>query len=171
MSTSDPSQRAFESAKRDFREKLKDEKLFQDILRTRSIDEVWKAAKELQVKPHAERRLRNLGKIGGFLDKLEGYASTVDKFVQVKPEILALIWGPIHLLMVWTGNITQFADAISSVMMKVGDALPRFVEASKIFRDTRKLEEVLALFYRDILDVYIIALEFFNLPRKLRLLS
>jgi hypothetical protein len=79
--------------------------------------------------------------------------------VGVKPEVLALIWGPIRLLLVWT--------AVTAAMVEIGDALPQFVEAAKIFSDREKLKDVLALFYRDILDFYIITLEFFSLSRKL----
>ncbi|KAL1857635.1 hypothetical protein Daus18300_010275 [Diaporthe australafricana] len=165
MSTGDASQQAFETAKKSFRKTLKDEALFRDILETTSIENVWEAVKAVQAKQDAEKRLRNMGKIRGFLDKLSAYAVTVDTLIQVKPDIMALIWGPIRLLLVWTGNITKFADAISKVMMKVGDALPQFVDVVNIFGDKEKLKAVLALFYKDILDFHAIALEFFNLSR------
>lgn len=167
MSTGDASQQAFETAKKSFRKSLKDEALFRDILETTSIEKVWEVVKAIQAKQDAEKRLRNMAKIRGFLDKLSVYADTVDTFIQVKPDIMALIWGPIRLLLVWTGNITKFADAITKVMMKVGDALPQFVDVVNIFGDNEKLKAVLALFYKDILDFYAIALEFFNLSSGL----
>ena len=167
MSTADASQQAFDTAKKSFRQSLKDEAVFRDILETTSIEKVWQAVQAVQAKQDNEKRLRNMAKIRGFLDKLSAYAVTVDTFVQVKPEIMALIWGPIRLLLVWTGNITMFADAITKVMMKVGDALPQFVDVVNIFGDNEKLKAVLALFYKDILDFHAIALEFFNLSSGL----
>jgi len=166
----DPSQQAFETAKNAFRKSLKDEALFRDILETASIEKVWEAAKAVQAKQDAEKRLRHMAKIRGFLDKLSAYAVTVDTFVQVKPDVMALIWGPIRLLLVWTGNITKFADAVTKVMMKVGDALPQFIDIINVFGDNEKLKAVLALFYEDILEFYAIALEFFNLSRRFCLL-
>lgn len=167
MSTRDASQQAFETAKKSFRKSLKDEALFRDILETTSIEKVWEVVKAIQAKQGNEKRLRNMAKIRGFLDKLSAYAGVVDTFIQVKPDIMALIWGPIRLLLVWTGNITKFVDAITKVMMKVGDALPQFVDVANIFGDNEKLKAVLALFYKDILDFYAIALEFFNLSSGL----
>ena len=107
-----------------------------------------------------------MAKIQCFIDKLSAYASTVDTFVQVKPDIMVLIWGPIRLLLVWTSNIANFADAVTSAMEKIGDALPQFVEVVKIFSENDKVKDVLALFYGDILDFYAIILEFFNSSRR-----
>jgi len=167
MSTLDPSQKAFEAAKNAFRKSLNDEKLFKDLMETTSIQGVWKAARDVQAKQDAERRLRHMAKIKTFLDKLSAYTSTVDTFVQVKPDIMALIWGPIRLLLVMTASITKFADAITQVMTKIGDALPQFVEITKTLSDNDRLKDLLALFYRDILDFHVIALKFFSLSSKL----
>jgi hypothetical protein len=167
MSAFDPSQHAFEAAKSAFRKSLKDEQLFKDILATTSIDGVWKAVKEVQAKQDSERRLGHMAKIKGFLEKLSAYASAVDTFVQVKPDIMALIWGPIRVLLVCTSNITKFADAVTSAMRTIGDALPQFVEVVKTFGKNGNLNEILVLFFKDILDFYIIVLEFFSLSRML----
>jgi hypothetical protein len=86
--------------------------------------------------------------------------------VQAKPDILALIWGPIRLLLVWTTNIAKFADAVNEAMKKIGDALPHALKLATLFGDNDKLKAVLALFYRDILDFYVIALKFFGLSRE-----
>lgn len=86
--------------------------------------------------------------------------------MQVKPDILALIWGPIRLLVVWTSSITKFADAVTDAMEKIGDALPHALRSANIFNDNDKLKALLELFYGDILDFYIIALKFFSLSRS-----
>lgn len=166
MSAPDPSQQAFEAAKNAFKQSLKDENLFRELLATTSVEQVYKAAEDAQAKPYADRRLRHTAKIRSFIDKLADYASAVDTFVQAKPDILALIWGPIRLLLVWTSNIAKFADAINEAMKKIGDALPHALKLATIFGDNDKLKAVLALFYKDILDFYVIALKFFNLSRK-----
>ena len=163
----DPSQQAFESAKNAFQESLKDERLLKDIQEAITIDDVWKLVSDIQATQDAEKRLRHMAKMRSFFDKLEAYTVVVDTFVQVKPDLLALIWGPIRLLLVWTSNFAMFADALASAMKKIGDALPHFGEVVKIFSNNDRLKDLLALFYRDILDFYVITLEFFNLPRKL----
>lgn len=166
MSTLGASQQAFEAAKNAFRNSLKDEKLFKDLLAATDVEVVWQEVKKLQAKQESQSRLRRLGKIQSFLDKLMAYAATVDTFVQVQPDIMALIWGPIRVLLVWTDNITKLADAIVAAMVKIGDALPQFVEIAQIFSDDDRRKEVLALFYKDILDFFEIALKFFSLSSK-----
>ncbi|KAH6626209.1 hypothetical protein B0J18DRAFT_443769 [Chaetomium sp. MPI-SDFR-AT-0129] len=165
MSGPDPSQQAFEAAKNTFRQSLKDENLFKELLATTSVEQVYKAAEDAQAKPYADRRLRHMAKIRGFIDKLNDYASAVDTFVQAKPDILALIWGPIRLLLVWTSNVAKFADAVNDAMKAIGDALPHALKLAALFGDNDKFKAVLVLFYKDILDFYVIALKFFNLSR------
>jgi hypothetical protein len=165
MASPDPIQAAFESAKETFKSGLDNDEVFKDLLQTSSIDDVWALTEELQRQPYVERRMRNMAKINGFLDKLQVYTSTVDTFVSAKPDILALIWGPIRLLLVWTANDAKFGDAIASAMEKIGNALPQFGEMAKIFTESNKLGHVMALFFQDILEFYTITLNFFRLPR------
>ncbi|KZL74295.1 NACHT domain protein [Colletotrichum tofieldiae] len=166
MSTFDPARQAFENAKAAFRAKLKDKDLFQQLLQTTSIEQVWQTTNEIQTRQEVEKRMRFMGKIKTFLDKLSDYASVVDTFVQVKPDVMALIWGPIRLLLLWTANVAKLADAIVSATSRIGDVLPPFLETVKIFSDSERLKNVLALFFEDILDFYAILLEFFKLSRR-----
>ncbi|GKT97339.1 hypothetical protein Ct61P_15189 [Colletotrichum tofieldiae] len=131
MSTFDPARQAFENAKAAFRAKLKDKDLFQQLLQTTSIEQVWQTTNEIQTRQEVEKRMRFMGKIKTFLDKLSDYASVVDTFVQVKPDVMALIWGPIRLLLLWTANVAKLADAIVSATSRIGDVLPHFSRPSR----------------------------------------
>ncbi|KAI0402243.1 hypothetical protein F4802DRAFT_618082 [Xylaria palmicola] len=166
MSPPDPIQAAFESAKDTFKKSLDNGEVFKDLLKTSSIDDVWALAEKLQMQPYVERRMRHMAKISGLLDKLQVYTSTIDTFVSAKPDILALIWGPIRLLLTWTANDARFGDAVASAMEKIGNALPQFGEMAKTFTESNKLGQVMALFFRDILEFYTITLRFFRLPRR-----
>lgn len=166
MATSDPSQQAFEIAKSAFKKRLKDDTLFEDLLQTTSIENVWQAIEELQERQDAKRRIRRTEKINSFLGKLATYATVVDTFVQVRPDIMALIWGPIRVLLLWTENVAKFADAVVNAMEQIGDALPNFADVIKMFGNNDKLRDRLALFYEDILEFYIVAFEFFHASSK-----
>ena len=165
MSTPGLSQQAFDAAKDEFKKNLKDDKLFKELLATTSVDQVWKAITDIQAVPHAEKRLRHMAKTKRFIQRLSAYANTVDTFVQVKPDLLALIWGSVRLLLVWTTNFSHIADAICDVMEKAGEALPESLEMATTFGDNDKLKEILALLYRDILDFHAITLKFFRMSR------
>jgi hypothetical protein len=100
-----------------------------------------------------------LSKIGPFLECLRGYAGVIETFVQVNPDILALIWGPIKLLLQWTSILKQSLDELIKVIADVGDLLPEFKEVMRLFSHNKQINDVLALFFQDILDIYVVALE------------
>lgn len=162
----EPVQQAFESAKRDFKASLKDDALYTEILKTTSIDEVYDATDKLQKEQAKEGHLRHLSKIQPYLEGLRYYASVIEVFIQVKPDVLALIWGPIKLILQWTSVLKQSFDAIIITLADIGVLLPEFREIAKLFDHNKQIKEVLALFFRDILDFYLIALKFFSSSRK-----
>ncbi|UPL01667.1 hypothetical protein LCI18_012601 [Fusarium solani-melongenae] len=163
--SSDAVRHAFESAIQGFKNNLKDPSLYDQILQTTSIDQVYDATDQLQKEQSKTGRLRHLSKIEPFLDRLREYSGVVETFVQAKPDILALIWGPIKLLLLWGDALTKSFTAVSDTLEEVGSLLPEFCKVTSIFTDSIRLQEILVLFFRDILDLYLITINFFSLPR------
>ncbi|KAF2239008.1 hypothetical protein EV356DRAFT_504364 [Viridothelium virens] len=161
----DPVQQAFESASRDFRSNLGDDELYQEILKSASIDEVYNATDKLQAEQANKGHLRHLSKIGPFLEGLRGYADVIEVFMQAKPDVLALIWGPVKLILQWTSVLKQSFDAVVNTIAEIGVLLPEFRGVAKLFDHNKHIQEVLILFFKDILDFYFIALKFFSLSR------
>ncbi|KEY74072.1 hypothetical protein S7711_02661 [Stachybotrys chartarum IBT 7711] len=161
----DPIQTAFASAVVNFRLKLNDEKLYNKILETRSLDSVYATTDALQAEQGKEGRLRHLSKAQPYLERLRSYTSVIDTFVQVQPDILALIWGPIKLLLQWASTLSQSLDAIIDMTAEIGELLPEFKEMAIMFHQNQPLKHVLVLFFQDILDIYLIALKFFSMSR------
>ena len=91
MSATSSIAEAFESAKKDFLQKLTNPQDY-DFSKFNSIDEVYDATDEIQEEQARSGTLRNLRKIQPYLDCLNQYAGVLDTFIQVKPEILTLIW-------------------------------------------------------------------------------
>jgi hypothetical protein len=162
----DPVQLTFEKSIRDFKANLKDDELYSEILQTTTIDQVYDITDKLQEEQAKNGHMRHLSKVGPFLERLRGYAGAIETFVQVKPDILALIWGPIKLLLQWTSILKQSLDELVKTIADIGDLLPEFEEVMKLFGHNGQMKDVLALFFQDILDIYIIALKFFSLSRK-----
>jgi hypothetical protein len=159
-------QMAFEKSIRDFKANLKDDELYSKILQTTTIDQVYDLTDKLQEEQAKNGHMRHLSKIGPFLERLRGYAGAIETFVQVKPDILALIWGPIKLLLQWTSVLKQSLDELVTTISDIGDLLPEFEGVVKLFGHNKQMKDVLALFFQDILDIYVIALKFFSLSRK-----
>jgi hypothetical protein len=161
---------AFQNAKKDFLDSLKDPSLFDSVSNITSIHDVYTFTTQLQNDQSNRQGLRNLRKIAPYLDRLKQYAGVVEVFVQVKPEIMALIWGPIKLLLQMSDNLTQSFDAIVDAMAVIGNNLPLFEAYAMLFEESNRVADVLVLFYKDILDFYEIALNFFAAKRMMAFL-
>ena len=169
MASFDPFQQVFDTARKDFLDSLaaSNPSLERNLLATKSIDDVYDIAEKLQAEQAKRGRMRNMARIAPYLECLRSYAAEIEIFVQAKPDILALIWGPIKLLLLWTNNLKHGFDAVASTIERIGELLPQFKRVKDILRDEARLKSVLALFYRDILDFYSVALGFFGKSRKL----
>ncbi|KAH8897761.1 hypothetical protein GQ53DRAFT_637687 [Thozetella sp. PMI_491] len=166
MSTYDPVDEAFNVAKRSFRDQLADQTLYDDILVTAAtIDDVYQLATSLQEKAGSERSLRHLKRLKPFLDILSGYEKVIETYVQVQPDILALLWGPVRLFLKLSSELTKALDDLAEVTLKIAQALPQFSEMVTVFSDNARVKTALALFYRDILDFYSVMLKMFTIPR------
>ncbi|KAL9567379.1 hypothetical protein ACKAV7_008454 [Fusarium commune] len=163
--------RAFEAAMLDFMDKLKGHSFYDQIIQTTSIEQVYQDIEKLQDKQAKSGRLRHLSKIELFLTRLREYSSVVETFMQAKPDILALIWGPIKLLWLWADVLKQSFDALVNALEEIGNALPDFCELAEMFADNNRLQELLVLYFRDILQFYLISTKFFSMRRKTLLAS
>ena len=82
---------AFQTARDDFLKDIKHPERF-NFTKLTTIQDVWKATDEIQKSQAKTKTLRGLNRIRPFMDALEKFAGTIEVFVQVKPEIMALIW-------------------------------------------------------------------------------
>ncbi|KAE8378971.1 NACHT domain protein [Aspergillus bertholletiae] len=161
-------QQAFTDAQHSFRAKLRDPGIYNQLLATSTIDEVYKTTMKLQ--EEANGKGRHLAKIRSFLDRLSKYAGIIETFVSAKPEILALIWGPLKLLLQWSGQMTTALDKFATTLVEIGHALP-YVEVIGGIFESDAIKNVLALVYEDILDFYRVNFDFFRKKRWKQLLD
>lgn len=161
----DPVSDLFEKAKAGFLKEIKDPKLRSQLEAATTVDDIWDYTEKLQQDQASSRRLRGLKKIGPYIERLQEYAGVIQVFVQVKPDVLGLIWGPIKLLLQISSNLVKSFDAILDVMKTLGPILPRFSEFIPLFKSNERMRYVLGLFFQDILDFYLVSLKFFTLTR------
>jgi hypothetical protein len=149
-----------------FRSSLNDEGLYREILATTSVNQVYNLVERIQQKQSKTGHLRHLSRIQQYLEKMDLYVGAIDSYVQVQPDILALIWGPIKLLIQWTSTMSAAQDAIVNITAEIGGLLPDFTSMAALHSQDRELGELLFLCFHDILDFYLVTLKFFNLSRK-----
>ncbi|KAK1830451.1 hypothetical protein QBC39DRAFT_354018 [Podospora conica] len=165
-SEKDATQAAFNAAVLKFiNEDVKDAEIHAKISQATSIDDIYREAKILQAEQAKHGRLRHLSKIEPFLTGLNDYSAAIGVFVQAKPDILAVIWGPVLLLLQWANALKASFDAIVDVIEEFGNALPEFKLAARLFHENERIGDVLLLFFKEIMEFYSIAFRFFRLSR------
>ena len=170
MASENSLQQIFDKAKREFERELPSRISFRSLLRVTTIDEVYDAAREYQDEQvKTSGGIRNLQRIQPLLDRLNEFAGVIEVFVQVQPDILALIWGPIKLLIQLVSGWTQGYDAVVKMMERIGELLPCFSDVVIHFLDIERIKDILGLFFRDILDFFLAMFQFFSLPRTFAL--
>jgi hypothetical protein len=157
-----PFQIAFENAIHEFKRTLKDDKLYDEILKTTSINDVYDATDRLQAE---QGKKGHLARIALYLERLGDYTGAIYTFVQASPTILSLIRGLIKLILQWASILKQSFDAIVNTIADIGDLLLEFEEVTKLFGYNEHIRDVMVLFFKDLLDFYLIALKFFSMPR------
>ena len=165
MALNDPALEIFYQAQQSFRNHLNDPGLCNEILSSNSIDEVYTLTAKLQEEAAGKAGLRNLARIRPFLERLSSYSAVIEVLLQVKPE-LALIWGPIKLLLQMSSDLTSAFDRVADTMVKVGYALPQFVMVLSVFEWSDAIRAAMALFYGDLLEFYRVNLDFFRKRRE-----
>ena len=162
----DSIQAAFESVVHEFKKKVKNDEIYAKVSQATTIDQVYAETEKLQAEQAKNGHLRHLSKIEPYLTGLNDYAQAIGVFVQAKPDVLALIWGPIILILQWANALKASFDAIVDATAEIGLALPGFKQAALLFRENDRIGDVLLLFFKDIVEFYSIALRFFRLPRQ-----
>ena len=81
----------FTSATIDFNSRLTDDQKI-DFSRFASIDAVYAETQRIQAEQAKSGKLRSLDRISPYIAWLRQYEPFIEQFVQVKPEIMALIW-------------------------------------------------------------------------------
>lgn len=163
----DPIQRAFESAIRDFKAELKNDELYDKIVKTKSIDEVYDLTDKLQEEQARTGSLRHMSKLKPYLKRLGQFVTVVNElgFTHMTPSVTALLCGPIKLLLQCATALKKCLDAVVDITAEIGVLLPEFTEVTRLFHDNSCLHEVMVLFFKDILDFYAAALAFFGQSR------
>lgn len=161
MATEDRISQAFQDAQEAFRCKLNDPSTYTQILATRNAADMLKEVSKVQERLAKRGDLRYMGKIRRFIETLSTYSGVVEQFVQVKPEVLALIWGPIKLLILWSAQQREALDKVLQIMEEIELLLPQFQQLTVAFESSDLIKGTLVMFYEDILEFYQVMLEFF----------
>ncbi|KAF8241747.1 hypothetical protein K440DRAFT_608219 [Wilcoxina mikolae CBS 423.85] len=129
-------------------------------------DDVRSLIESLEAEQGSRGCLRNLNRVKPFINGLSQYATVIEVFVQVNPQILSFIWvGSLRRWLTYyqlSSKFTESFDRLLDACQKIGENLPRFVRFAGIFKYSDRIQNVIALLYDDILEFYRRTLKFFR---------
>ncbi|KAI6778351.1 uncharacterized protein J7T54_002975 [Emericellopsis cladophorae] len=152
----------FEIARRRFKESVGDPDIYEKVLQTNGSDEVTKLIKKAQEDAASSLGMRGMGRLEPFILRLKDFACVFETYVQIKPDLLALIWGPIRLLLLWSSEYYEAVDSVVDATEMIAQALSRFASMASLFNENQAVRSVHVLFLQDILDFYAAVLKFFG---------
>ncbi|OQV09949.1 WD domain-containing protein [Cladophialophora immunda] len=125
-----------------------------------TLEDVWKAAVEIEREQRQRSALRNMKRIEPLLKTLGVYASALDTLCNGTP-FLPWVWAPIKLMLqLATRHLSSF-DSLMGAYVKIADSLPRFDRYS-VAIPQGDFQNVLALVYANIIEFHRRAYKFFR---------
>ncbi|KAJ8117220.1 hypothetical protein ONZ43_g4261 [Nemania bipapillata] len=162
----DPAQLTFEHAISDFRGQLADNQLYSDILQVATLDQFHDVLSDIRRKQGGKGNLRGLVRINLLVKRLNGYITTLEALTQGSPEVSTLIWGPPSLILQLTTKLDYSFNAVVDAMEQLGKVLPHFERAFAL-SDHNIAKEIMVLFFRNLLDFYLVPLNLLKVFGKL----
>jgi hypothetical protein len=154
---SDPSSQ-FDHALENFTRNLSTQE--KSDFRFTTISDVYREINRIQNIQASKGLLRNLRRIQPFIDGLNRYSKIIEQFVNVKPSVLAFIWGPVKFFLQVSSTHVKCFDIILNALRRIGENLPRFESFEVIFKENPRIRHVLLWLYSDILEFYAEVLRF-----------
>ncbi|KAI1125767.1 hypothetical protein F5Y10DRAFT_246294 [Nemania abortiva] len=152
----------FEEAAQKFKNSLPNSIPLDEILKVISSDDFHDITDRIQAEQGDRNELRNLAKIGLYVERLTGYISIIDGIIDGNSGILALLWGPIAFLLQLAEISGNVYDSLIGAFVEVGEILPDFQASASMLEGNNDAREITVLFFKDLLDIYREALEPFS---------
>lgn len=149
---------ALQKAQESFRAKVDNAAVYDDMLAVRTIDDLLADLTRIQQNMAKKGNQRFMGSISRYLNVLDSWSPAIEQFVQVKPELLALIWGPIKVVLRLASEHGKLFSTIAGAFEMVGDSVPQFDLLVNTFSDRAELGQALVRFYENLLHFYHILL-------------
>ncbi|RVD85886.1 uncharacterized protein DFL_004190 [Arthrobotrys flagrans] len=128
-----------------------------------SPEDVAKFVKDLDAKLQQKQKRRKTlqsSPFTTFVQSMQQFSSIVDTCVQSNPEIAALVWGGMKLVLLTFSNYLKYLEEIVDMCDQMGRLCPQFERFSKLFPKHKELQSAICEFYAIIVDFFREALVF-----------
>ncbi|KAK3319509.1 hypothetical protein B0T19DRAFT_268571 [Cercophora scortea] len=94
--------------------------------------------------------------ISSFAQRLEPFCKIIDIFVSAKPEVGALIWGAVRLILQLASSFGNFLDRTVKVLGRIGETFPQLMDLAKLLHlsTNARLRDSIESVYCGIFEVF-----------------
>ncbi|KAJ6785625.1 hypothetical protein PWT90_00498 [Aphanocladium album] len=124
-----------------------------------TIEGVRKACQLLENELGARGLLRNMGRLEPLMKGLECYGKVVDTLCQGTP-FLPWIWAPIVAILKIGADCIHAFETLIKAYAQIGRSLARFENLRQTFKEDACFQEIVAIFYRDVVKFHTCAYKF-----------
>lgn len=126
-----------------------------------TLNDVRQAAVEVEEKMAARQNMRNMRRFETFLNGIEQYSKVLEVLCNGTP-YLQWIWAPIKLMVQLSSEYLSSFEKLMDAYAQIAETIPRCDRLRTAFKDDTGFQELIAMFYADILDFHRRAYKFFR---------
>ncbi|KAK2814069.1 hypothetical protein FQN50_000473 [Emmonsiellopsis sp. PD_5] len=128
------------------------------------LEDVRKAAYDIQLKHGGPKEMKTMIRIQGFLEAMEQYGKVIEVFLN-SAKMVGFIWGPIKFVLLIAGTWAESLDTLLGAYEDIAERLPSFQEYETLFEKHNSTRNALELYYCDILDFHFHAIGLLRRPK------
>ncbi|KAH8663858.1 hypothetical protein BGZ61DRAFT_431827 [Ilyonectria robusta] len=117
------------------------------------LEDVQKAAYLVEEELAAKKTLRNMKRLEPFFTGLQHYSETIKDLCDGTP-YLPWIWAPIKIILQISSDNIEAFEKIIKAYSRIAQHLQIFKTISSTFSDNKEVQQILAVFYSDILKFH-----------------
>ncbi|PTB59829.1 hypothetical protein M431DRAFT_56976, partial [Trichoderma harzianum CBS 226.95] len=118
-----------------------------------TLEDVEKAALDIENQLAARKMLRNMRRLMPLFQGLGHYSQSIEVLCNGTP-YLPWIWAPIKLILTIAADFVEALERIVAAYSQIAESLPRIEMLGEAFGKRIEFQEILAVFYSDILKFH-----------------
>ncbi|KAJ4860156.1 hypothetical protein T069G_05144 [Trichoderma breve] len=118
-----------------------------------TLEDVEKAALDIENQLAAKKMLRNMRRLKPLFQGLGHYSQSIEVLCNGTP-YLPWIWAPIKLILTIASDFVEALERIVAAYSQIAESLPRVEMLGEAFGKRIEFQEILAVFYSDILKFH-----------------
>ncbi|KAF3940641.1 hypothetical protein ABW19_dt0210567 [Dactylella cylindrospora] len=121
-------------------------------------------ATKAQVSKNFQGQARYMKKVEGIIKFFIRFNDVISVMVSSKPEVAALVWGMVKLLVQVSSSFGTFFEKLTKMLGQIQSELPDYSRYERLFQSRPNVRQALVAVYIDVLQICMRIITFFEKP-------